>query len=112
MQTAAVTTKPRKPSAPALPQPIPLAGIDSDNRPDVFWAACTLNDDGELQAIVQMRDSVTRKNSPTAACNALISAARYIKESRDEAAQLCQGLGGLLFAFHGSKACGGAAWCA
>lgn len=104
MQTAAVTTKPRKPSAPALPQPITLTGIDSDNRPDVFWAACTLNDDGELQAIMQMRDSVTRKNSPTAACNALISAARYIKESRDEAAQMCKKLGGLLFAFHGSKA--------
>lgn len=104
MQAAAVTTKPRKPSAPALPQPIPLAGIDSDNRPDVFWAACTLNDDGELQAIVQMRDSVTRKKSPTAACNALISAARYIKESRDEAAHTCKEVGGLLFAFHGSTA--------
>jgi hypothetical protein len=107
MQATASTT--RKPRAPALPQPIPLANIDTDKHQDTFWAAVTLNDDAELQAIVQMRNSATRTTLPTAAQNALSSAARYIRESRDEAAQMCKDAGGLLFAFHGSKAFGGVA---
>ena len=98
-------TAKRKPRAPKLPQPIQLADIDEKTRQDLFWAACTLNDDGELQAITQFRDKAThRSDIPATAQNAFTSATRYIRDCRDEAAQMCKEAGGLLFAFHGSKA--------
>lgn len=90
------TGKPRKPRETALPKTIRITRL-SDGH---FWAASMLNDDGELQAI----ERLTRKTFTEVTLRALIGAQAHIRDERNASAMHCQRDGGLLYAFHGSKA--------
>lgn len=101
---AATQPKPapqRKPDP--LPQPIRLTDIDADNRQDLFWAAALLNDDGELQAINRLK-AATNVNDCCVTVNALLSARSAIKDQLAQSTNNCLEEGGLLFAWHGSRA--------
>ncbi len=94
------TGKPRKPRETALPKTIRTARISDVLSDGHFWAASMLNDDGELQAI----ERLTRKTFTEVTLRALIGAQAHIRDERNASARHCQRDGGLLYAFHGSKA--------
>lgn len=60
-----------------------------------------LNDDGELQAIERL---LANKNHGDVTTRALTNAKVDIRRTRHASARQCQAYGGILYAFHGSKA--------
>lgn len=85
-----------------LPQPIKLRTIDSEKHQDLFWAAAFLNDDGELQAIKRLQSDARGLCDVT--IGALYTAQHAIKDQLHQSVQNCLEAGGILFAWHGSKA--------
>jgi hypothetical protein len=98
--SARSTGQTRKPRAPALPKIIQTYGMMDQISIAHSWAAHTLNKDTELQAIERLSQKIYEE----ATYYALYSAQHHIRDDLKKAAEACQRNGGLLYAFHGSKA--------
>ena len=74
-----------------LPKLIDFLKIDQVTRLHLFWAACMLNNDAELQAI----DFLFGQVDNSVARSAFFEAKRHLRSERHEAAIVCAKNGGI-----------------